>query len=130
MSRGALTKPELHAYRKQLLDLEARLTGKVTRLEAEALRPGPEAGTNPDERPAHEADPPARAAEEAVAITLLGSEELVLGETREALSRLDAGTFGVCGGCGHAISRARLDAVPYARQCIRCERGATGGDEG
>jgi len=32
------------------------------------------------------------------------------------------GTLGRCEVCGKAISRSRLDAVPYARDCIRCAR--------
>ncbi len=39
---------------------------------------------------------------------------------RAALSRLDSGTYGTCMTCGDSIATARLEALPYAIQCIDC----------
>jgi DnaK suppressor protein len=39
-----------------------------------------------------------------------------------ALERMDAGSFGVCEACGGEIELTRLDVVPYATRCGRCER--------
>ena len=39
----------------------------------------------------------------------------------EALDRIESGTFGVCRTCGQEISKARLEAVPHATQCIQCK---------
>jgi RNA polymerase-binding transcription factor DksA len=121
MHKTTFTRDELRTFRTQLHELEARLTGKVSELEAEALRPSV-LPTTIDEAPAHEADPATRVAEDAVAITLLESEEQVLDEVRKALARFDAGTFATCEHCGHTINRIRLRAIPYARYCIRCAR--------
>jgi DnaK suppressor protein len=123
MSRGPFTSRELSDYEAKLTDQERRLSAVVSRLEAEALRPTTPQ-TNPDEAPAHEADRQTREGEDQLAITLLGSEESVLAETRAALTRLRNGTYGTCEGCGHAISRARLETLPHARRCIRCERAS------
>lgn len=38
-----------------------------------------------------------------------------------ALGRLDTGRYGICTDCGGPISRARLEAMPAAARCIRCE---------
>jgi RNA polymerase-binding protein DksA len=43
-----------------------------------------------------------------------------LAEIDAALSRLAAGSYGVCERCGTAISAARLEARPVARTCIDC----------
>ncbi len=43
-----------------------------------------------------------------------------LDEVENALTKLDAGTFGNCEGCGQPISMARLEAKPAARYCIDC----------
>jgi len=40
-----------------------------------------------------------------------------------ALKRIDAGTYGECATCGEQISEQRLQALPYAMQCIGCARG-------
>lgn len=39
---------------------------------------------------------------------------------RAALHRLDSGTYGTCLTCGDPIAPARLEALPYAVQCIAC----------
>ena len=52
--------------------------------------------------------------------TLMENEEYLVNEAREALRRIDNGTFGRCEECGQEIPRERLDALPYARFCTRC----------
>jgi RNA polymerase-binding transcription factor DksA len=52
--------------------------------------------------------------------TLLANEQYIVSEAREALRRIDDGTFGRCESCGRVISEARLEAIPYARVCVRC----------
>jgi RNA polymerase-binding transcription factor DksA len=52
--------------------------------------------------------------------TLLANESYIVSEAREALSRIDRGTFGVCESCGQPIAKARLEAIPYARYCVEC----------
>ena len=46
----------------------------------------------------------------------------VLGEIDGALLRLDEGTYGTCVTCGRPIGGDRLEAIPYATQCIECRR--------
>ena len=38
-----------------------------------------------------------------------------------ALSRLQNDKYGICIDCGQAISKERLDAIPYALKCISCQ---------
>jgi DnaK suppressor protein len=62
------------------------------------------------------------------AIAETAKEELLEGAERDsglavliddALRRIDAGTYGMCGVCGGEIPLARLDAVPWASLCIK-----------
>ena len=41
-----------------------------------------------------------------------------------ALAKLDAGTFGACETCGKPIAPERLEAIPWAANCIDCQRTA------
>jgi len=56
------------------------------------------------------------------------SSQLAEVESREltrieyALERMRAGQFGICEGCNTAIPMARLNALPYATYCIKCQR--------
>ena len=46
----------------------------------------------------------------------------LLEQTEQALSRIGAGTYGVCGSCGQPIGKARLMAFPRAVLCVRCKQ--------
>ena len=50
------------------------------------------------------------------------NSEHVLRAIDGALQRIADGTFGICETCGQAISEERLEAIPYATQCIDCRR--------
>src|SRR5437660_12655804 len=39
-----------------------------------------------------------------------------------ALEKIDNGSFGECERCGEAIADKRLEALPFARYCIDCQR--------
>ena len=46
----------------------------------------------------------------------------VLAAIDGALARIEDGTYGICRTCGRPISEERLEAIPYATQCIECKR--------
>jgi RNA polymerase-binding protein DksA len=50
------------------------------------------------------------------------NSEQVLRAIDGALRRIDEGTYGTCETCGQPISEERLEAIPYATQCIDCRR--------
>jgi RNA polymerase-binding protein DksA len=54
--------------------------------------------------------------------TLEENSERVLAEIDAALERIEGGTFGTCEKCGKPIGDERLEALPYATQCIDCKR--------
>ena len=39
-----------------------------------------------------------------------------------ALDRLSAGTFGLCLRCGRPIPDERLEVLPWAAFCVRCQQ--------
>jgi DnaK suppressor protein len=45
----------------------------------------------------------------------------LLREISDALLRIDHGSYGVCMECEEPISPKRLDAVPWARYCVKCQ---------
>jgi DnaK suppressor protein len=48
-------------------------------------------------------------------------ERKLINKIKEALERIDDGTFGVCDMCGEDISEARLKARPVTTLCIDCK---------
>jgi DnaK suppressor protein len=53
------------------------------------------------------------------ALDTLEREELI--KIREALEKIEKGTFGQCIECGDEIEVKRLKALPYALKCMSCE---------
>jgi RNA polymerase-binding protein DksA len=54
--------------------------------------------------------------------TLEGNAEQVLAAIDAALTRMEAGTYGLCQSCGNPISPERLEAIPWTTRCIECKR--------
>ena len=48
-------------------------------------------------------------------------ERKLIMKVKEALDRIDNGTFGICESCGKPISEKRLMARPVTTQCIDCK---------
>ena len=48
-------------------------------------------------------------------------ERRLINKIREALERIDAGTFGTCDMCGEDISEGRLKVRPVTTLCIDCK---------
>ena len=44
-----------------------------------------------------------------------------LGFIQKAIKAMDRGQYGECVRCGEDINEKRLDAVPWATMCIRCQ---------
>jgi len=66
-----------------------------------------------------------RAANEAaddLAAGLAEIESAQLAQIEQALRRLEEGTFGLCVECGKPIPQKRLQLLPFATHCIRCQR--------
>jgi DnaK suppressor protein len=60
-----------------------------------------------------------------LAVVTLQRERQELAEVEAALARIKSGAFGICEICENSIREARLQALPWARLCIRCaDRGA------
>ena len=48
-----------------------------------------------------------------------------LRDVEQALTKIDAGTYGTCERCGDPIAPERLEALPWAALCIDCKRRGT-----
>ncbi len=49
-----------------------------------------------------------------------GSAVIEAQQVHAAIGRIDDGTYGECSTCGEPIGEKRLQALPYAIQCIEC----------
>ena len=53
--------------------------------------------------------------------SLLVNEQTLLTEVKDALKRIENGSYGQCVDCGQTIPEKRLEALPWAARCIKDE---------
>ncbi len=53
---------------------------------------------------------------------LSASESRELEKINHALDRIDDGTYGTCDECEQPIPAERLEALPFATLCVRCQQ--------
>ena len=52
---------------------------------------------------------------------LMTEEGRTIQAIQEAIERLKSGTYGVCMDCNEKIQEGRLEALPYAKLCVKCK---------
>ena len=70
----------------------------------------------------HMADDASEAFEQAKELALHQHAQRLLAQVEGALVRFEQGSFGLCERCGEEIDPARLEALPYAALCLRCQQ--------
>ena len=66
------------------------------------------------------------AAERDVAVQLLDRESALVRHLRNAIHRIEDGSYNLCLQCEEEIAPTRLKAIPWAELCIRCQERAEG----
>jgi DnaK suppressor protein len=56
-----------------------------------------------------------------LAIDALRRDAVLLGKVQLSLDAIDNGEYGLCECCDQRIAPRRLEAVPWARLCLRCQ---------
>ena len=113
------TEEELAEQRSVLGTELSRIEEEVASLQSalsDVLRDGGD-GAGDDQ-----ADTGAKAFERDQEMTLLANARDMLFQTRHALDRIEAGTYGTCENCGGPIGKARLQAFPRATLCVACKQ--------
>lgn len=118
-----LTDQEVAHYKQLLLDKMQELIGDVSSIEDGALKKSRlDASGDLSSMPIHMADIGTDNYDQEFALNLLDSERKILNKIIEALKRIDEQTYGICEVTGRGISKARLEARPWARYCIEYAR--------
>lgn len=68
------------------------------------------------------------AAQDEISSKLAEVESRELAQIEAAIERIRQGTYGLCEVCNGKIPLARLNALPYAKNCIECQRAAETGE--
>jgi len=123
-----MKKAEVAQFKKLLLELQARVRGDVEQLKGEALHN--REGDYDSKSPTHIAELGTQNYEQDFSLRVVENDQELLEEISEALKRIENGTYGECESCREEgkppsksmIPKARLRAIPFARNCVTCER--------
>lgn len=116
-----MNKQQLEQYRKRLLQDGARVQRTADSVEEHArMATGGQAFGNLSNAPMHLGDMGTEVYLQELNSTLLENEIYLCDEIRDALERIDKGTFGRCEHCQADIVPERLEILPHARYCTPC----------
>src|SRR5918993_2572667 len=106
---------DLEHHKRRLLLEERDASTRLERAVAAARKPS-------DGGPQDTGDESSRGAFRYQQLAQADAARSVLNQVREALDRIDSGTFGRCAEDGEPIDDARLEAVPWAAYCEKHDR--------
>jgi DnaK suppressor protein len=109
-----MDKRRVKTFRDRLLERREGLFRQVTEAELSSRERDLEATQDP-------ADMAANAYTKELLISMSSNDRKLLGLIDEALTRIEANEFGDCVNCGEPIAEKRLEAVPWARFCVKCQ---------
>jgi len=99
-------------YKRRLLEKEQALLVQLTRAGKRAR--------SPSDGPVHDAgDESVEDERKDEQFREADADWRILGHVREALQRIEEGTFGTCVVDGEAIEENRLEAIPWTPYCLR-----------
>lgn len=109
-----LSKKQLDGYKKRLLDKKRGLT--------EAYKKNTTYGRLTDDEGTQDlADKASSAYTKEFLYSLSNTDREILQQVDQALHRLNRGKYGTCVECGDELNRKRLEAVPWASHCLKCQ---------
>ncbi len=115
-----LSVADLEAFKQVLLMKRAELLGDIETLNK--LHRDRQSSGDLSSVPFHPADAGSDTFEQDFAIGLMDNENEILRDIDESLDRIADGTYGVCIATHKPITKARLQAKPWAKYCIEYAR--------
>jgi DnaK suppressor protein len=120
-----VNKRDLKHFEKKLLAERERLALSLGKLESTVLkRTQRDSSGDLSAYSTHMADLGTDAMEREKDLQVASAEGRLLSEIDEAITRVTEEKFGECEGCGKEIDHRRLDVIPHARLCLKCQEKA------
>ena len=119
--KECLTAADVEHFKQLLLEKRREIIGSMNDMTNEA-KSRIDATGDLSSMPIHMADLGTDNFEQEFALELMDGERKLLQEIDDALQRVEEGSYGICEGTGEPISKARLEAKPWARYCVEYTR--------
>jgi len=121
MPRNRLNVREVEEIRTALIDRKHLLAKRVERLNEDSVLGNPREQGETSSLPTHLADLGTETFEQEKTIGMAERTAAEIQEIDLALERMESGTYGICEHCRKRIQPERLQALPSAVRCTRCQ---------
>lgn len=118
MPKKVLDKKKLEEFKKSLMNLKEELLHDIKNLHSDN---GEDAGENIIGHGMHMADAASDMYDREFSLNLASNDRELLQKIDNALDRIEKGEYGSCRECGKEIPRVRLKAIPYVKNCLKCQ---------
>jgi DnaK suppressor protein len=112
----ALKKNDIAKFKRELEQLRYQIMQSLKGATEEVKKPDESGGYSQ-----HQADKGTDDFDRTISLEVTGQEYTILKHIDRALQKIDENTYGICDITGKEISRARLDAVPYATMTVEAQ---------
>ncbi len=112
LTKTRFSKDDLKDFQRELLTTRDRITSQSGAMKSAALQRTDEVNLEEEGTDAFM---------RLQTLEQVGTQQGVVIKINEALDAISQGTYGICDSCNELISKARLNVLPFARTCIKCQ---------
>jgi len=112
LTKNRFSKDDLKEFQRELLTTRDRITSQSGAMKSAALQRTDEVNLEEEGTDAFM---------RLQTLEQVGTQQGVVIKINEALDAISQGTYGICDSCNELISKARLNVLPFARTCIKCQ---------
>ncbi|HHX41150.1 MAG TPA: hypothetical protein GX715_14410 [Armatimonadetes bacterium] len=117
---------DLHRYREMLEKEQQRMLRQIRTIDSGQDQDMSETLSELSDYDDHPADIATETFEREKDRALRENARETIERVEAALQKMENGTYGLCDICGQPIPVGRLDAVPYATLCVKCQADVEG----
>ncbi len=116
-----LMKKDLEGFKKILLDMRENILSEIKHISKSTRETQRESSGDLSSYTIHMADVASDNFQKELNLELASNERELLFQIKEALERIEQGTYGTCIMCKNPIPKTRLKAIPYTQLCKKCQ---------
>ncbi len=121
MPENKMDQNKLEQIQKDLLNFKADILHDIKNMDADNSAEGQGRSDSSVGHGMHIADAASEMYDREFSLNLASNDRELLQKVDEALKRMEEKIYGLCTNCKSAIPYARLKALPYAENCVKCQ---------
>ncbi len=121
MTKGKMDKKKIAKYQAILVALKEKIVTDIKQISDHASPSERSDSGDVSGHVMHLADVATDMYDREFSLGLASNNRELLEKIEKSLKRIEAGQFGLCEECGCEISSARLEALPYVANCLKCQ---------